>query len=60
MAAPVATGVTMAPVMALGIDTGLDLARSAEMLGYSSFWTAEVSGPEAFTMLGAVAATTLT
>jgi len=58
MPSATSTGVTMAPVMALGLDTALDVARSADSLGYSSFWTAEVTGPEAFATLGAVAATT--
>lgn len=39
--------------MALGPAAGLDLARRAEALGYQSFWTAEVTGPEAFALLGA-------
>jgi len=47
-------GVTYAPMMALGVPAGLDLARQAETLGYRSFWTAEVTGPEAFAVLGAV------
>lgn len=51
-------GVTFAPLMALGIREGLKVARQAESLGYTSFWTAEVTGPEAFGVLGAVAATT--
>jgi probable F420-dependent oxidoreductase len=51
-------GVTAAPLMALGIPASLDFARQAEPLGYTSFWTAEVTGPEAFSVLGAVAATT--
>ncbi|HVM10352.1 MAG TPA: LLM class flavin-dependent oxidoreductase [Acidimicrobiales bacterium] len=58
MPASAPVGVTMAPVMTLGLDTALELARSADELGYSSFWTAEVTGPEAFSVLGAVAATT--
>src|SRR5260221_1068058 len=40
--------------MALGPPAALDLARRAETLGYRSFWTAEVTGPEAFSVLGAV------
>jgi probable F420-dependent oxidoreductase len=32
----------------------MDLARSAEMHGYDSFWVAEVTGIEAFSVLGAV------
>jgi probable F420-dependent oxidoreductase len=39
----------------MGPAAALDVARQAEALGYSSFWTAEVTGPEAFTMLGGVA-----
>jgi len=50
-------GVTFAPLQALGPAAALDVARHAEALGYSSFWTAEVTGPEAFASLGAVAAT---
>lgn len=44
--------------MALGVQPGLELAAQAERLGYSSYWTAEVTGAEAFSLLGAVAATT--
>src|SRR5258708_19564506 len=40
--------------MALGVPAALELARQAEALGYGSFWTAEVTGPEAFAFLGAV------
>ena len=47
-------GVTYAPMMALGVPASLELARQAEALGYGSFWTAEVTGPEAFAVLGAV------
>src|SRR5438309_9888227 len=46
-------GVTAAPLMALGPAAALDVARRAEGLGYQSFWTAEVTGPEAFSLLGA-------
>jgi probable F420-dependent oxidoreductase len=48
-------GVTFASLQALGPAAALDVARRAEALGYSSFWTAEVNGPEAFATLGAVA-----
>ena len=48
-------GVTFASVQALGIGSTIDIARQAESLGYSSFWTAEVNGVEAFGLLGAVA-----
>ena len=47
-------GVTYASLQALGVPAALDLARVAEPLGYESFWTAEVTGPEAFSVLGAV------
>jgi len=53
---PKPVGVTFASLQgALGPAAALDVARQAEGLGYSSFWTAEVTGPEAFTMLGGVA-----
>ena len=47
-------GVTFAPLMNLGLPAALHLARTAEELGYRSFWTAEVTGPEAFSTLAAV------
>ena len=47
-------GVTDASLQGLGVPAALDLARAAEPLGYKSFWTAEVTGPEAFSVLGAV------
>jgi probable F420-dependent oxidoreductase len=49
-----ALGVTFASLQALGLPVALETARLAESLGYSSFWTAEVTGPEAFATLGAV------
>jgi probable F420-dependent oxidoreductase len=39
--------------MTLGPRVGVDVARRAEELGYSSLWTAEVTGPDAFAMLAA-------
>jgi probable F420-dependent oxidoreductase len=49
--------VTFAPLQAaLGPAAAVEVARKAEHLGYRSFWTAEVTGPEAFGLLGAVAA----
>ncbi len=48
-------GVTFAGFMPLGPQTALDVAREAESLGYSSYWTAETTGPEAFSLLGGVA-----
>ena len=47
-------GVTYASLQGLGVPAALDLARAAAPLGYESFWTAEVTGPEAFSVLGAV------
>ena len=53
-------GVTFASFQALGLGYGIDIARSAESLGFSSYWTAETIGHEAFATLGAVAASTET
>jgi probable F420-dependent oxidoreductase len=50
-------GVTFASLQGLGPAAAIDVARRAETLGYGSFWTAEVTGPEAFSLLGAVGAT---
>jgi probable F420-dependent oxidoreductase len=49
-------GVTFASLMTLGPDFAVDTARLAEGCGYRSFWTAETTGPEAFSLLGAVGA----
>jgi probable F420-dependent oxidoreductase len=46
-------GVTAAPFIRSGPGAAVDLARRAERLGYDSFWVAEVSGIEAFSVLGA-------
>jgi probable F420-dependent oxidoreductase len=51
MDSSVPTGVTFASLQALGVPAALDVARRAESLGYRSFWTAEVTGPEAFSLL---------
>ena len=48
-------GVTFASLQALGPAAAVDVARRARELGYGSFWTAEVTGPEAFALLGTVA-----
>jgi probable F420-dependent oxidoreductase len=48
-------GVTFAGFMPLGPQTALDVAKEAEGLGDSSYWTAETTGPEAFSLLGGVA-----
>jgi probable F420-dependent oxidoreductase len=52
---PFTPGVTVASVQALGPAFCTDVAREAAALGYGSLWTAEVTGPEAFSLLGAVA-----
>jgi len=49
-------GFTFASLMTLGPDLALDTARRAEELGYRSFWTAETTGPEAFSLLAAAGA----
>jgi probable F420-dependent oxidoreductase len=49
-------GVTFASFMGLGTDRGLTAARWAEELGYGSFWTAETTGLEAFSLLAGVGA----
>jgi probable F420-dependent oxidoreductase len=47
-------GVSAAPFIRSGPAAVLDLARRADRLGYGSFWVAEVTGIEAFSVLGAV------
>jgi probable F420-dependent oxidoreductase len=49
-------GVTFASLMTLGPDLAVTTARSAAELGYTSFWTAETTGPEAFSVLAAAGA----
>jgi probable F420-dependent oxidoreductase len=49
-------GVTFASLMTLGPDLAVETARLAGELGYTSFWTAETTGPEAFSLLGAAGA----
>ena len=49
-------GVTFASLMGLGPNAAVDTARLAEEVGYSSYWTAETTGPEAFSLLAAVGA----
>ncbi len=53
---PQSTGVTFASFQALGIPAALEIARLARDSGFSSYWTAETTGPEAFATLGAVGA----
>jgi probable F420-dependent oxidoreductase len=49
-----AAGVTFASMMALGPEVAITTARLARDVGYRSYWTAETTGPEAFSVLGAV------
>ena len=51
-----ALGVTYASLVALGVQGGVEVARTAEQLGYRSFWVAEANGTEAFSLLGAAGA----
>jgi alkanesulfonate monooxygenase SsuD/methylene tetrahydromethanopterin reductase-like flavin-dependent oxidoreductase (luciferase family) len=46
-------GVTAAPFIRSGTAAVVGLARRADRLGYDSFWVAEVTGIEAFSVLGA-------
>src|SRR5688572_19471150 len=50
-------GVTFASLMgAFGPDRAAEVATLAAGLGYRSFWTAETTGPEAFSLLAAAGA----
>jgi probable F420-dependent oxidoreductase len=49
-------GVTFASLMSFGPAAAPQVARRAAELGYDSFWTAEVTGPEAFSLLAAAGA----
>jgi probable F420-dependent oxidoreductase len=49
-------GVTFASLMTLGPDLAMTTAKLADDLGYTSFWTAETTGPEAFSLLAAAGA----
>lgn len=51
-----ALGVTFASFQGLGIERGLQATRTAKELGYSSVWTAETTGLEAFSTLTAFGA----
>jgi len=53
---PLVTGVTFASFQGLGIQVGLEVAETARLMGYSSYWTAETLGQEAFATLAAVGA----
>lgn len=47
-------GITFGSLGVLGPKAVTDIAGYAEELGYSSFWTAEATGTDAVTLLGAV------
>src|SRR4051812_47616117 len=49
-------GFTFASLMPLGPGLALETASQAKELGYRSFWTAETTGPEAFSLLAAAGA----
>ena len=46
-------GVTFGSLSVLGAPAIVDIARSAQSLGYSSIWTVEATGTDAFSLLGA-------
>ena len=49
-------GFTFASLMPLGPALAVETAQQAAALGYRSFWTAETTGPEAFSLLAAAGA----
>jgi len=49
-------GVTLASLMTLPPDTWAAAAQRAVELGYDSLWTAETTGPEAFSLLSSASA----
>ena len=49
-------GFTFASLMPLGPNLATETAQQAASLGYRSFWTAETTGPEAFSLLAAAGA----
>lgn len=49
-------GFTFASLMPLGPELAVATAKQAADLGYRSFWTAETTGPEAFSLLAAAGA----
>ncbi len=51
-------GVTFGSLAVLGSRGIIDIARSAQEMGYRSLWTVEATGTDAFSLLGAVSATT--
>lgn len=49
-------GLTFASLMGLGPQAAVQTAKLAEEVGYTSYWTAETTGPEAFSLLAAAGA----
>jgi probable F420-dependent oxidoreductase len=49
-------GLTFTSLMPLGPQLAVRTAEAASALGYRSFWTAETTGPEAFSLLAAAGA----
>ncbi|MEZ5340144.1 MAG: LLM class F420-dependent oxidoreductase [Acidimicrobiales bacterium] len=49
-------GLTCASYSALGLPVALQTAKTAAAAGFGSFWAAETTGPEAFTLLSAAGA----
>ncbi|MEO6987599.1 MAG: LLM class F420-dependent oxidoreductase [Aquihabitans sp.] len=49
-------GFTFASLMTLGPALAVETAQQAQSLGYRSFWTAETTGTEAFSLLAAAGA----
>lgn len=50
-------GVTFGSLAVLGTRSVIDIAKLADEMGYSSLWTVEATGTDAFSLLGAVSAT---
>ena len=51
-------GVTFGSLSVLGSRAVIDIAKIADEMGYSSLWTVEATGTDAFSLLGAVSAST--
>lgn len=51
-------GVTFGSLGVLGPRAVIDIAQTAQSMGYKSLWTVEATGTDAFSLLGAVSAVT--